>query len=143
MVKDEEALREIWSNPITREHFMERVKDTGLTIEQISDIHEIIDAPKSDLFDALAFVAFNLKPKTREQRASSVDVSAQHAEMQDFLQGILDAYTASGEKELTMDSLPRYIKVRYGATSTARKKLGEMKVINRAYLKMQQDLYRY
>ena len=119
---------------------MERIKETGLTVEQISKYMKSL-MPESDLFDALAFVAFNVKPRTRE-RANCVDVSVHETEMRDFLQGILDAYTIAGEKELTMDSLPRYIKVRYGATSTARKKLGEMASIKRAYLGMQRGVQR-
>ena len=46
ITKDEVSFRMIWSDLVMRYHFIEGIKDTGLTVEQIWEIKENIDAPK-------------------------------------------------------------------------------------------------
>jgi type I restriction enzyme, R subunit len=59
-------LRSRWSNNEERKEIILQLENQGISIEQLMDITKQNEA---DPFDLLCFVAFNLKPKTRKQRA--------------------------------------------------------------------------
>ncbi|MDQ5931245.1 MAG: type restriction enzyme subunit, partial [Patescibacteria group bacterium] len=83
LFKNEEELRDIWSNPITRKALLEKLDQAGYGKEELSNLQKLIDAEKSDLFDVLEYV-FNSenKPITREERVSTAE-SAMFATMDD------------------------------------------------------------
>ena len=63
--KDEDNLRDIWSQPDTRKALLTSLSEKGFGQEQLSAIKKMIDAEKSDLFDVLAYIAFALPPITQ------------------------------------------------------------------------------
>ena len=87
--KDEDELRRIWSDPRTRRRLLDRLAEAGFRHEQLAEMQKIIDAEKSDLFDVLAFVAYALPPKTREERAALAKVPI-HANFDARQQAFLD-----------------------------------------------------
>ena len=68
--KSEAELRALWSQPETRARLLQGLADKGFGKEQLTEMQQIIDAEKSDLFDVLAHVAYSLPPITREDRAN-------------------------------------------------------------------------
>ncbi|MEO8756906.1 MAG: type I restriction-modification enzyme R subunit C-terminal domain-containing protein [Devosia sp.] len=108
-------------------------------------MRRLIDAPNSDLFDVLAYIRFTSSPKTREQRAGIVEqtgLAGVDREMHAFLVGILQAYTAHGEDELSLTKLAAFLTARYGSITDAKKRLGEPAVVRAAFINLQQQLYR-
>ncbi|HJN07148.1 MAG TPA: DEAD/DEAH box helicase family protein [Pirellulaceae bacterium] len=69
--KDEAELRTLWSAPDTRAKLLAGLEEKGFGREQMAEMRRIIDAEKSDLFDVLAYVAYALPTRTREQRAAT------------------------------------------------------------------------
>src|SRR5262249_26546009 len=67
--KSEAELRRIWSDPDTRRKLLHGLAECGFGSEQLAEMQRIIDAEKSDVFDVLAYIAYALPTKTREERA--------------------------------------------------------------------------
>lgn len=72
--KNEDELRNLWSEPETRKKLLEGLADKGFGKDQLSEMQKLMDAEKSDLFDVLAHVAYALPPLTREERAAKAKV---------------------------------------------------------------------
>ncbi len=51
LVKEEDELREIWSNPETRVQFFKVLSDKGYDADRLEDMKRLIDAPNSDVQD--------------------------------------------------------------------------------------------
>jgi len=57
--ENEDQLREIWSDPTTREKLMRDLSEAGYDDEKLESMKELIDAKDSDVYDVLAFVTSN------------------------------------------------------------------------------------
>jgi len=66
---DSTDLKKAWINSEGRSKLIEELENRGISIDQLMDITKQKDA---DPFDLLCFVAFNLKPLTRKQRAELI-----------------------------------------------------------------------
>ncbi|RKQ70362.1 EcoAI/FtnUII family type I restriction enzme subunit R [Oceanibaculum indicum] len=145
LVADEDQLREVWSDPDKRQHFIEQLADHGYDHERLEDIRRLVDAPKSDLFDVLAYVLFTSPPKTRTDRALRVrdtGLSDFDGELKQLLIGILKAYEQTGESELKARNLGHFLIARYGGVSESSRALGDTSKVRDAYLTMQKRLYK-
>ena len=69
--KDEDELRNLWSQPDTRKKLLDGLAEKGYGRDQLAEMQKIIDAENSDIFDVLAHVAFALQPLTRQERAAT------------------------------------------------------------------------
>jgi type I restriction enzyme R subunit len=56
--KDEAELRALWSARDTRKKLLQGLAEKGFGHDQLAEMHRIIDAEKSDLFDVLAYIAY-------------------------------------------------------------------------------------
>ncbi|MDZ4150323.1 type I restriction-modification enzyme R subunit C-terminal domain-containing protein, partial [Methylicorpusculum sp.] len=72
--KDEEELRNLWSEPTTRRKLLEGLAENGFGKDQLDEMQRVIEAENSDLFDVLAHVAYALTPISRENRAGSARI---------------------------------------------------------------------
>ena len=68
LFKDEDELRSLWGQPVTRKALLDNLGEIGYGNEQLAEIRRMINAEKSDLFDVLAYIAFALAPITRKER---------------------------------------------------------------------------
>lgn len=99
-------LRSRWSNSEERKEIIEQLENSGISIEQLMDITKQTEA---DPFDLLCFVAYNLKPKTRKQRADLLkknkpDFFSLYSEKaQTVLQEILKKYVDFGLNQIRPD----------------------------------------
>ncbi|WP_421842479.1 EcoAI/FtnUII family type I restriction enzme subunit R [Marinobacter algicola] len=141
---DEDRLREIWSRPDTRKKLLEGLEEQGYGVEQLQAIGTMIDAEKSDIFDVLAFIAFNRPPVTRSDRVEAHReqiFSRYDYQQQDFLRFVLDHYVERGVGELDPDKLPQLIELKYHTVGDAVRELGPVSNIRDVFVGFQKSLY--
>jgi type I restriction enzyme R subunit len=145
VLKDEDQLRLIWSDPATRKHLLSRLEEAGFGRDNLKAIQRIIAAENSDLFDVLQFVAFNRPTVPRVER---VDTSraAIHSQLDprqmEFVEFVLSQYIQLGVEELDREKLPQLISVRYGTLNDGLEKIGGIEKAMAAFLGSQKQLYR-
>ena len=142
--KDEDELRKIWSVPETRKALLAGLAEKGLGKEPLNEMQKIIEAENSDLFDVLAFVAFAMEPKTREQRADAAKVAAAQGltdKQQAFVDFVLAQYVKQGVDELDQEKLSPLLRLKYRALPDAFAELGKPDQIRRVFVDFQKFLY--
>jgi len=125
--KDENDLRKIWSDPLTRIELLTRLADHGLSLDDLQKIQDLISATDSDLYDVLAYVSFNAPRKTRNERADGArrKVSKQFSERaHDFIEFVLEQYVSQGVEELRPDNLAPLLELRFGTVNEGLDELG-------------------
>jgi len=144
LFKDEDELRALWGRPDTRSKLLEGLEEKGYGTEQLAEVSKLIEAENSDLYDVLAYIAFNQAPVTRADRVSSHAVAIFHGldyRQQEFLRFVLDHYVARGVGELHTDKLPQLIELKYHSLGDALKELGPAGQIRDVFINFQQHLY--
>lgn len=145
LVTDEDELRAIWSDPARREAFIERLADLGYDGDRLDDMRRLIDAPNSDVFDVLAYVRFTLVPIARSERVQSAKANGldgYEREMRSFLEFVLDKYQYQGIRELASGRVSDFLRIRYGGVNDAKRALGSIDEIRRAFIDIQGHLFR-
>jgi len=142
--KSEEELRTIWSNPMTRKAFLEKLADAGYGKDELLTLQRLIDAEKSDLFDVLEYVSFAVKPKTREVRVAEAKpniFAGVENKKREFLDFVLSKYIETGVEELDQEKLPSLLELKYYSISDAVKELGGVEKIQNTFITFQKFLY--
>lgn len=142
--KDEDELRKIWSVPDTRKALLAGLAEKGFSKEPLTEMQRIIEAENSDIFDVLAFVAFALEPKTREQRADAAKAAAAQGltdKQQAFVDFVLAQYVKQGVDELDQEKLSLLLRLKYRALPDAFAELGKPDQIRRVFVDFQKHLY--
>ena len=140
----ESQLREIWSLPATRLELLEQLSSAGFDKDELKLLQRLIEAEKSDLFDVLEYVAFSVKPITREQRAFKAKnkiYNNLNDIQKSFVDFILERYINSGEEELD-EKLDILLTLKYNDVSQeVTNSLGGIPKIREIYLTLQKELY--
>ena len=141
--KDENELRTIWSKPDTRKKLLEELSEKGITKSQLNDLQKMIHAEKSDLYDVLAYVAFQTTPIERMQRAERAKIYLKNynSNQQSFLNFVLQQYVNSGVEELDEAKLTPILQLKYKALDDAKKELGDIATIRNTFIGFQGHLY--
>jgi len=142
--KDEDMLREIWSQPETRKKLLDGLGEKGFGPPILAEMQKIIDAEHSDLFDVLAHVAFALPPLSRHTRAgeAKTKVHQQFADKQaEFIDFVLGQYVKQGVEELSQEKLKDLLELRYQSIHDATQLLGKPNEIRQLFVDFQQYLY--
>ena len=142
--KNESELIEIWSNPITRQKFLEKIAEKGYGGEILESLQNIVGAEKSDLLDVFAYISYVTAPVTRTQRVQDAKeaILADLNEAQaDFLSFVLAKYEAKGVEELGEEKLPVLLNLKYNAIADAEKVLGSVENIRELFFELQKKLY--
>ena len=141
--KNEEELKAIWSNPITRKAFLNKLSEAGYGKDELVGLQQLIEAEKSDLFDVLEYVAFNIKPLTREQRVVKAkdNIVLLNEKQQEFLNFVLTKYVETGVDELDQEKLPQLLLLKYQSISDASETLGGIENIRETFIGFQKYLY--
>jgi hypothetical protein len=143
--KNEEELRTILGNPITRKQFLEKLEEVDFGKDELATLQKLVNGENSHLFDVLEYV-FNSKYKliSREQRVAN----AQHnifallnTNEKEFLEFVLSKYIECGVEELDQEKLPDLLKLKYQAISDAEEKLGGVANIRDRFIGFQKWLY--
>jgi type I restriction enzyme, R subunit len=144
LFKNEAELRSIWSNPLTRKTLLEKLDDAGFGKDELNTLQKVIDAEKSDLFDVLEFIAYSMKPMTRETRVAKAQqniFAMLEPNQKEFLEFVLTKYIETGVEELDHEQLPHLLELKYHAVSDAAEKLGGVSEIRELFIEFQKHLY--
>lgn len=144
--KNEEELREIWSNPITRKVLLEKLEQAGYGKDELTTLQKLIDAEQSDIFDVLEYV-FNSdnKPITREARVAAAQAtifSPLNNKQKEFIEFVLSKYIETGVEELAEDKLSRLLELKYQSLGDAEDTLGDVSSIRSLFFDFQRFLYK-
>lgn len=142
--KSEEELRKIWSDPVTRKVFLEKIGAIGYGKDELEMLQKMIDAEQSDLFDVLNYVSF-LTPtisRTDRVRQSKEKIFEGLDEKQkEFLNFVLSKYEEKGVEELDEEKLPVLLNLKYNAIADAVNELGAVESIRSTFFDFQKSLY--
>ena len=142
---NEDDLRRIWGDALTRIELLTRLEEKGFGIENLEKVQELIAARDSDLYDVLAYISFNSKPTTRESRANKARrrIGIQFGDRQrDFIDFVLDQYVSEGVEELAVEKLPPLLEIKYGGVEEAIGALGsDAEEIRDVFCGFQHHLY--
>lgn len=142
---DEDELRKLWSSPDTRKALLNGLSERGFASAQMHEMQKIIDAEDSDLFDVLAYVAFEAPPITRKVRAEDArdHFDSQFTNKQQaFLDFVLSQYVKVGVQELDAEKLSPLLRLKYNnAIADAFDELGKPEEIRRVFVGFQKFLY--
>jgi type I restriction enzyme R subunit len=142
--QSEEELRLIWSDPLTRKALLNKLADAGYGHSELVELRKLVDAEKSDLFDVLEYISFNIQPMTREGRVAQAKprildgLSLEHKE---FLEFVLFKYIDTGFEELDQSRLPNLIELKYHSMTDAAEALGGVDEIKNLFSNFQKHLY--
>ena len=143
--RDEDQLRELWSEPATRKALLEGLADKGFGRGALAEMQKAIEAEDSDLFDVLAYVAYTRAPIKRSERAvlakagiNSTYKSHRHLA---FVEFVLDHYVDEGVDELDMEKLTPLLRLKYSAIADAAADLGTPEQIRQTFIGFQKYLY--
>lgn len=142
--KNEEELRKIWSNPITRKEFLKRLFDLGIDLEQLGNIQKIVNGEDCDFFDVLSYLSYNTPLITRQQRVNNTKETIFEGvdeKNKEFLDFVLSKYEEKGVEELDEEKLPQLLNLKYHAISNAIDILGDVDSIRSKFFTFQKDLY--
>ncbi|AGI69030.1 hypothetical protein OAN307_c35530 [Octadecabacter antarcticus 307] len=85
-----------------------------------------------------------MKPLQRTERADiarDVGLAEIDGEMRSFLEAVLAAYERHGVDELALSKIGDFLRVKYGGTNGAKRVLGEIPTIKKAFTDIQMHLY--
>lgn len=141
--KDEEDLRKKWSAPATRKKLLEELSEKGYSQMQLEDLSKIVHGEDSDLFDVLAYIAYqrDLVPRLKRAEMAENHLSAYTPSQQEFLKFVLQQYIKVGVDELDDAKLPNLLELKYNAIADAKQELGDIPSIRNAFIGFQGYLY--
>ncbi len=144
LFRNEDELRQIWSQPDTRQKLLDQLEEKGYGMAQLEEMKAIVDAKDSDVYDVLAFVAFASSPISRHER---VDVhkggifSHYDYKHQEFIDFVLAHYIKEGVAELATEKLSGLLELRYHNVNDAVAELGDPAKIREVFVGFQKYLY--
>lgn len=149
LFKSVEELRDIWSDPDQRETLLNKLVQAGFDKEQLTVLRRMFEAEECDVFDLLAFLAFEQPMSTRHHRAEAVRSNQeffgqyQQDKAQNFLRFVLNRYEQTGVTELSRERLPALIELSgLGTTKDASQAFGGKPAhLLEAFKQLQHQLY--
>ena len=143
--ENEDQLREIWSDPDTREKLLIDLSEAGYDEEKLDSMKTVIGAKNSDVYDVLAFVAYAIETRTRIERVEhakpSIALAYENNKQREFIDFILDKYIQDGVKELAANKMSSLIALKYNTIADAAAILGAPKKIRETFVGFQKHLY--
>ena len=145
LFKDEEELRKLWSNPLTRKTLLENLDAAGFPKEDLLTLQKLVDMERSDLYDVLEYV-FNgdYIAMTREARAKAAEATIfalLNDKQREFIAFVLSKYVDTGVDELDQEKLPILLTNKYQSLEDAKEILGDVSNISRLFVEFQEHLY--
>ncbi|MDQ6990206.1 MAG: DEAD/DEAH box helicase family protein, partial [Mariprofundaceae bacterium] len=143
--ENEDQLREIWSDPSTRETLLNDLSEAGYDAEKLESMKDLIDAKDSDVYDVLAYVAYAIETRTRTERVVKAKPSILAAfgdiKQREFIDFVLEKYVEDGVRELAENKMRTLIELKYNTISDAADAFGSAAVIRETFVGFQKHLY--
>jgi len=146
LFKDEEELRKLWGNPLTRKTLLEKLEEAGFPKSDLLTLQKLVDMEKSDLYDVLEYV-FNgdyiaMTREARSKAAQATIFALLNERQREFISFVLSKYIEIGVDELDPDILPTLLANKYQSLEDAKEILGDVANIRRLFIEFQEHLYR-
>lgn len=142
---NEDELREIWSDPTTREKLLDELSEAGYDAEKLDSMKDLIDAKDSDVYDVLAFVAYAMETRTRAERVKHAKPAIRQQygnyKQREFIDFILERYIEDGVRELAAGKMRSLIELKYNTISDAASEIGPPATIRKVFVDFQKYLY--
>ena len=144
MLKSEDHLRRVWSDPATRVALLDRLGEAGFSRDDLAAIQALIDAQSSDLFDVLQYIAYAKPTLTRRER---VEASRKRIydelepEQREFVDFVLSQYVDLGVDELQQERLPQLLAIKYQSQMDGIQALGGTERARATFIGFQRELY--
>ncbi|MGY1519318.1 EcoAI/FtnUII family type I restriction enzme subunit R [Luteimonas sp. A482] len=143
--RDEDQLRELWSDPATRKALLDGLADKGFGRAALAEMQKAIEAEDSDLFDVLAYVAYTRAPVPRSERARRAKAGISDTYRSNrhlaFVEFVLEHYVEEGVDELDIEKLTPLLRLKYHAIADAATELGSPEQIRQTFVGFQKYLY--
>jgi type I restriction enzyme, R subunit len=142
--KDEDELRKLWSNPLTRKTLLENLDAAGFPKDDLLTLQKLVDMEKSDLYDVLRYI-FNGEyiAQTREARAKAAEATIfalLNDKQKEFIAFVLSKYIETGVDELAQEKLPILLTNKYHSLEDAKEILGNVGDISKLFVEFQEHL---
>lgn len=146
LFQDEEELRKLWSNPLTRKTLLEKLDEAGFPKSDLLTLQKLVDMENSDLYDVLEYV-FNgdYIAMTREARAKAAEATIfalLNDKQKEFITFVLSKYIETGVDELDQEKLPILLTNKYQSLEDAKEILGDVANISKLFIEFQEHLYK-
>lgn len=142
---NEDELRALWSDPSTRAQLLNELAENEYDQEKLDALKTLIDAPDSDVYDVLMYVAYEKPTLTRAQRAelakASIDSEFTEHKQQEFIHFVLNHYIEGGVSDSSMDKMRPLVELKYNTINDAVAEFGEPQALRRIFLGLQKHLY--
>ena len=142
--KSEQELRRIWADPVTRQSLLQKLEEAGFGIDTLKTLRNYVANPKSDIFDVLEFISFDVPPKTREERveaARTAILANLSPDQQSFIEFVLEQYIKDGVDMLSDTVIGELLTLKYGSHADAQAVLGSINEIRELFINFQKPLY--
>ena len=143
--ENEDQLREIWSDPTTRDALLISLSEAGYDEEKLEGMKDLIDAKDSDVYDVLRYVAYASETMSRKARVTTTKPSINKAfsdyKQLEFINFILDKYVEDGTAELSPSKMRSLIELKYNTINDATIELGTPSEIRKMFIGFQKYLY--
>jgi type I restriction enzyme, R subunit len=142
--KNEDELRKMWSNPLTRKVLLDKLAEAGYGMNELKTLQQLINAENSDIFDVLEYISFAIKPISREERVAKAQLNIFKSldnNQKEFLEFVLSKYIEVGIEELDQEKLPALLKIKYQAIHDATEVLGSVNHIRETFFNFQKHLF--
>jgi type I restriction enzyme R subunit len=116
----------------------------GVSRLQFAKFQKVLNAQDADLYDVLAYVAFESKIIDRGILAEYAreTISGLTNKQQEFINFVLNQYVKEGVDELDIDKLSELLELKYLQIADAKKELGSITNIRESFIGFQPYLYR-
>jgi superfamily II DNA or RNA helicase/predicted GIY-YIG superfamily endonuclease len=146
LFKDEEELRKLWSNPLTRKILLENLDAAGFPKDDLLTLQKLIEMEKSDMYDVLEYV-FNgdyiaMTRETRAKAAEATIFALLNDQQKEFITFVLSKYIETGVDELDQEKLPILLTNKYQSLEDAKEILGDVANISKLFIEFQEHLYK-
>lgn len=143
--KDEDQLREIWSEPSTREKLLADLAEAGYDDEKLDSMKAVVDAQDSDVYDVLAYIAYATEIHTRRQRVDLakpvINSKFTNYKQQQFIEFVLNKYIEAGVSQLSPSTMGSLLQLKYNTISDAAAEIGPPAFIRETFIGFQKHLY--
>ena len=142
--KSEQELRRIWADPVTRQSLLQKLEEAGFGIDTLKTLRNYVANPKSDIFDVLEFISFDVPPKTRKERveaARTAILAKLSPDQQSFIEFVLEQYIKDGVDMLSHTVIGELLTLKYGSHADAQAVLGTINEIRELFIDFQKPLY--
>lgn len=145
LFKDEEELRKLWSNPLTRRTLLDNLEDAGYPKADLLVLQKLVNLEKSDLYDVLEYV-FNgdyiaMSREARAKAAEATIFALLNDKQKEFIEFVLSKYIETGVEELDQEKLPILLINKYQSLEDAKEVLGDVSGISSLFIGFQKFLY--